>query len=134
MSAVEIFEQFIDTEIIEYFVNESRRYALFLNRPDPKISGDEIRCFIAILIVSGYNNLPSKRDYWDSGDDMRNAAVFQAMRRNRFLDMCRFIHCADNTKIDQSDKEDKAFHGNAKRTMYQGFHSREKLFLMTRVW
>ncbi|KAG5887401.1 hypothetical protein JTB14_001591 [Gonioctena quinquepunctata] len=104
MSAVEIFEQFIDTEIIEYFVNESRRYALFLNRPDPKISGDEIRCFIAILIVSGYNNLPSKRDYWDSGDDMRNAAVFQAMRRNRFLDICRFIHCAGNTKIDQTDK------------------------------
>ncbi|KAG5889889.1 hypothetical protein JTB14_032788 [Gonioctena quinquepunctata] len=104
MSAVEIFEQFIDTEIIEYFVNESRRYALFFNRPDPKISGDEIRCFIAILIVSGYNNLPSKRDYWNSGDDIRNAAVFQAMRRNRFLDICRFIHSADNTKIDQTDK------------------------------
>lgn len=40
MSAVESFEQFIGNEIIEYLVNESRRYALFLNRLDPKISCD----------------------------------------------------------------------------------------------
>lgn len=35
---------------------------------------------------------------------MRNTAFGQAMRRNRFLEICRFIHCGDNTKIDQTDK------------------------------
>lgn len=104
MSIVEIFEQFIDTDVIEHLVSESRKYALFLNCNDPKITADEIRCFIAILFVSGYNNLPSKRHYWDSGDDMRNTAVFQSMRRDRFLQICRFLHCADNTKINQTDK------------------------------
>lgn len=56
---------------------ETRRYALFLNCPDPNISAEELRCFIAILYVSGYNNLPSKRHFWDSKNDMRNLAVFE---------------------------------------------------------
>lgn len=60
-SIIQIFEEFIDDEYIEHLVAETRKYALFLNCPDPNITPDEIRCFIAILFVSGYNNLPSKR-------------------------------------------------------------------------
>lgn len=104
MSALEIFESFIDREIIEHLVDETRRYALFINCPDPNITAEEIRCFIGILFVSGYNILPSKRHYWDSNDDMKNLAVCNSMRRDRFLQICRFLHCADNTKIDPSDK------------------------------
>lgn len=104
MSIVDIFEQFIDIEFVEHLVAETRRYALFLNCPDPKITADDIRCFFAILFISGYNNLPSKRHYWDSKDDMKNLAVSQSMRRDRFLQICRFIHCADNTKIDETDR------------------------------
>lgn len=104
MSVTDIFEQFFDYELIEHLQNETKKYALFLNCPDPQITCDEIRCFIAILFISGYNNLPSKRHYWDSGDDMKNIAVAQSMRRNRFLQICRFIHCADNTKINYNDK------------------------------
>lgn len=103
-SILEMFELFIDIELIELLVQETRRYALFMNCADPNITADEIRCFIAILYVSGYNNLPSKRHYWDSNDDMKNVAVSQSMRRDRFLQICRFLHCADNTKIDLNDK------------------------------
>jgi len=60
MSATIIIEQFIDTEIIEHLLLETRRYALFLNCPNPNISAEEIRVFIAILFVSGNNNLLSK--------------------------------------------------------------------------
>lgn len=104
MSIVEIFENFIDDEIIEYLVIETRKYALFINCPDPNITAEEIRCFIAILYVSGYNNLPSKRHYWDSGDDMKNVAISKSMRRDRFLQICRFFHCASNTDINLDDK------------------------------
>ncbi|KAL4132154.1 hypothetical protein QTP88_009361 [Uroleucon formosanum] len=31
-------------------------------------------------------------------------SVCNAMRRDRFLQICRFIHCADNTQIDAKDK------------------------------
>lgn len=90
LSIIDVFERFIDVEIIDHIVQETQRYALFLNYPDPKISADEIRCFIAILFVSGYNDLPSKRHYWDSNDDMRNYSIYNAMRRDRFLQICRF--------------------------------------------
>lgn len=104
LSIVDIFETFLDYDIINYLVDETRRYALFLNCPDPHISHDEIRCFISILYLSGYNKLPSKKSFWDSMDDMKNEAVCNAMRRDRFLQICRFIHCADNTQIDAKDK------------------------------
>ncbi|KAI4462959.1 transposase is4 [Holotrichia oblita] len=80
MSIIEIYEEFIDSEFIQHLVEETKRYAQFLNCADPKITTDEIRCFIAILYVSGYN-LPSKRNYWDSNEDMRNDAVAKSMRR-----------------------------------------------------
>ncbi|XP_050065148.1 piggyBac transposable element-derived protein 3-like [Aphis gossypii] len=51
MSGIEIFDKFIDTEIIEHLVVETRWYALFLNCPDPNITAEEIRCFIAILYI-----------------------------------------------------------------------------------
>lgn len=101
MSAIEIFEKLIDTEIIEHFVVETRRYALFLNCPDPNISTKKIRCFIAILYVGGYNNFPSKRHYWDSKTDMKNVAVSESMRHNRFMQICRFLHLTNNIDINQ---------------------------------
>lgn len=90
MSIFEIFETFIDIEVIEHLVNTTRRYALLINCPDPKITAEEIRWY-----VSGYNNLSSKRRYLDSSEDMR---------RDRFLQICRFLHYVDNTRIDQMDK------------------------------
>lgn len=104
LTMVEIFEQFIDVEFIEHLVKETRRYALFLNCPDPNITTDEIKCFIAILFVSGYNDLPSKRHYWSSGEDLKNLAVSDSMRRGRFMQICRFLHFTNNTKPSQQDK------------------------------
>jgi hypothetical protein len=74
-----------------YLVEETKNYALFLNFFDPNITGDEIRCFLAILYASEYNNLSSKRHYWDSSNDLKNVVVNQAMRCDRFLQICRFF-------------------------------------------
>lgn len=93
MSIIEIFEKFIDDEIIQHFVVKTKNYLLFLNCPDPNITANEIRCFLAILCVSGYNDLPFKRHFWDNGDGMRNIAVSQSI-----------FHCTNNTEINQNDK------------------------------
>ncbi|MGH0147644.1 UNVERIFIED_CONTAM: hypothetical protein FKN15_035645 [Acipenser sinensis] len=71
---------------------------------DPKISSSEMKFFIAILILSGYNKLPGKRFYWESGGDMQNELVYPAMRRELFVQIMRFIHCADNNKMDPKDR------------------------------
>lgn len=99
-----MFEQFIDDEVIQHIVEETRRYAMFLNGPDHGISSDEIRCFIGILFILGYSDSPSKRHYWSSSNDLKNYAVSESMRQSRFLQICRFLHLEDNTKVNQQDK------------------------------
>lgn len=104
-SAVELFELFFDGDIFDLLQTQTKKYALFLNCADPKITAKEIKCFLAILVLSGYNDLPGKRFYWDSEEDMRNHLIVDsAMRRNRFEQLLRFIHCADNTEVDEKDK------------------------------
>lgn len=101
---VELFELFIDEDVIDLFVTESNRYATFINAGTPNITANEIKCFIGILVLSSYNTLPNKRLYWDGQDDTRNVLVVNAMRRNRFEQILRFLHCKDNTKIDPQNK------------------------------
>lgn len=103
-SIVELFELFITEDIIEMFVAESNRYAIFVNSENPLITANEIKCFIAILILSGYNSLSNRRLYWDSHDDTRNILIVNSMRRNRFEQVLRFFHCKDNTQIDNTNK------------------------------
>ncbi|KAJ8895385.1 hypothetical protein PR048_000717 [Dryococelus australis] len=98
---VELFELFLD-DVIEYFVQESNKYALFKNCEHPSITKNEIRCFIGILILSGYKSVPN--NYWENYKDIRNELVCNAMRRNIFEQILRFLHCADNTIIDNEDK------------------------------
>lgn len=103
-SIVELFELFFDEDIVDLFVTESNRYAIFVNAENPNITPNEIKTFIAILILSGYNPLPNKRLYWDNQDDTRNILVVNSMRRNRFEQILRFLHCKDNTQIDNRNK------------------------------
>lgn len=104
MSPIELFELFMTDDIIDFLVEESNKYALYKNCPNPCITQSEMRCFLAILIVSGYDRKPSKKSYWDSGDDLRNTAVYKAMRRDRFVEIMKFLHCADNTNLIANDK------------------------------
>lgn len=59
----EIFEQLVDNEIITFLINENKRHALFKNCLDPKISMDEMKCFIGILLLTGYNSFPTRQNY-----------------------------------------------------------------------
>ncbi|XP_045105431.1 piggyBac transposable element-derived protein 3-like [Portunus trituberculatus] len=79
-------------------------YAQFKNEPDPAVTKAELKVFIAVLILSGYNRLPGKRFYWDSGPDMRNEMVHAAIRRDRFIQIMKFLHFADNNAMDSRDK------------------------------
>ncbi|KAI4457519.1 transposase is4 [Holotrichia oblita] len=70
----------------------------------PKISPDELKCFTAILILSGYDVKPGKRFYWDIGLDMGNPLVKNCMRRNRFEQIMWFCYLADNSQTDENDE------------------------------
>lgn len=104
MSPIDFFEKFFDNEIIQLLVEQSTNYALYLNESNPKISSEEMKCAIAILLVTGYNILPGRDFYWESQNDVKNIMITDAMRRDRFRLIIRYLHCADNTKPDSNDK------------------------------
>ncbi len=106
-SPVDLFELFFDDKIILLLVTQSNMYSLSKNWSDPKITADEMKVFLGILIVSGYSSLPSKAMYWSSGDDMRNLAVYQAMRRDRFDTIMKCLHFHPNSQLDMQDKYTK---------------------------
>lgn len=104
LTPVQIFELFIDEEVINLFVTETKKYAVLKNESNMNVSADEIKAFLGILILSGYNSLPGKKCYWNTKDDMKNILVSECMRRDRFLYINKYFHVGDNTEIDHRDR------------------------------
>ena len=103
-SEVELFELFFDDEIIEHAMKEMTKYSLKNNWQDINISMNEFKVFLAILIVSGYNQLPRRHMYWSHTSDTFNEAISNAMRRDRFDAIKRSLHFNATSDLDKSDK------------------------------
>ena len=103
-SPLELFELFFIDEIFTILQTESARYALSLKEPDPKITKKELKVFIGILILSGYNKYPSDYMYWDFCDHPGVKIVVETMARDRYMQIKRFLHFADNCNASGSDK------------------------------
>ncbi|KAJ6648805.1 PiggyBac transposable element-derived protein 3 [Pseudolycoriella hygida] len=107
MTATDYYELFFDDTLLDLIIFESTQYCISKNWPDIQLTKEELRTFFAILIVSGYNPLPSKAMYWNRGEDLRNEAVYKAMRRDRFDNIMKSLHFASESNLDQSDKYSK---------------------------
>lgn len=83
------------------------KYCLMKNWPDIFVSINELKVFLAILIVSGYNSLPSKSMYWSHDPDLHNKAIGDAMRRERFDSIKKCLHFNATTNQDKNDKYNK---------------------------
>ena len=104
LTPVQIFEYFFDQSFYDHLQHEMRRYATFKNSTFDIPTTDELKLVLAILFLSGYNTVPSRRDYWSSGRDLQCPFVSNAISRNRFEAILQHIHFADNQRLDKSDK------------------------------
>ncbi|KAF2888750.1 hypothetical protein ILUMI_17423 [Ignelater luminosus] len=104
MIPVEIFELFIDEEVVTVFVTETKKYALSKNKSNMNVHSEEIKAFLGILILSGYNALPGKKCYWNTRSDMKNKLVSECMQRDRFLFITKYFHVGDNSNICHGDR------------------------------
>ena len=78
-----MFELFFDETLFDLIVEQSNIYCQSKIIIAPAVTKEGIKIFFSILIF-GYVPLPSKAYFWNSGDDLRNNAVYMAMRRNSF--------------------------------------------------
>ncbi len=90
---IDFFLLLWDADLISTIVRESNLYAQ--NKGvQLDLSEDELYKVIGILLLSGYNTLPSVKNYWSSENDMHNDLVTSAIPRNRFLTILRHLHVA----------------------------------------
>ncbi|KAJ8956555.1 hypothetical protein NQ318_019279 [Aromia moschata] len=101
---VEIFEKLFDNDIFEHIAKQSILYAAQKNNHQFTVTQDDLRIFIAILVLSGYHKLPRERLFWSLDEDVSIPCVSTAMSRNRFQEIKKYLHFADNSKLDKSDK------------------------------
>lgn len=105
MTPVKVFEHLFDDEVLDLITTQSTIYAGQNNRHDDVVTKDDIRKFLGILIFTGYHKLPSERSYWSLDDDLGVSLVSECMSRNRFLEIKRNLHFADNTlAVNSADK------------------------------
>jgi len=102
---VNLFEYFVDDDICKFLVDMSNNYArVDKGNHGVDISVDQLKAFLWILLLSGYVNVPRWRMLWEVESETFNATVSNAMRRNMFEMVKRFLHCSDNRKLNAADK------------------------------
>ena len=64
MSPIDLFELFFDDDVVGYICQQTNKYAMEkgAERWD-EVGVYELRSFIGILLLSGYNKLPSRKMY-----------------------------------------------------------------------
>lgn len=103
-SVLDFFKQMFDEKVMELIISNSIKYSRDNNRPKFELDNGDLEIFLGILILSGYHTLPQLQLYWSSHEDKGVQFVKSAMSRNRFLDIKRNIHLADNNQLDKGDK------------------------------
>ena len=103
-SPLSLFELFFSDDVVEFIAVSSVEYARQNGNHTFQLTSDDVRVFLAILFTSGYAVLPARRMYWECSPDVQNEAISRAMPRNRFEEILRNFHVADNNNLDPSDK------------------------------
>ncbi|KAF2893936.1 hypothetical protein ILUMI_12238 [Ignelater luminosus] len=85
---LEFLELFLSSGVLETLVKNTVIYA----------------AFISILYIRGYVPVSRRRMFWEGRSDTKNTLVSNSMRRNRFEDIFRYIHAADNNNLPKNDK------------------------------
>ena len=102
---VSCFELFLDDEVWNFLSEMCKIYATKdKGNHNFDISVSDLKCFSAILYLSGYVRVPRWRMFWEVGSESYNESVAKAMRRNRFEQIKQNIHCSDNEKLKPNDK------------------------------
>ncbi|KAG8225279.1 hypothetical protein J437_LFUL001892, partial [Ladona fulva] len=60
--------------------------------------------FLGVLLLSGCHQLPNRRLYWSKSEDCSVEIVSNSITRNRFEEILKYLHLADNARYDWQDR------------------------------
>ena len=88
--------------LIELLLHETNQYAnRDKNKQQFKVTLEELKNFMELIFLSGYNIRLAERDYWSADPDLRCDMFCETMRRNRFFEIKSFIHAADKQSLSE---------------------------------
>ena len=93
---IQYFREYWRRGLSQYVVDQSNMYALQCNGTF-RITIAELDAYIGVLIRMGISSLPRYRMYWSN--EFRLAAVADVMTRDRFFQINKYIHFANNNEI-----------------------------------
>ena len=86
------FELFFDNELIDFIVQMTNTYAIETNAVGwVRIGRSDICCFLGILMLSGYVQLPSYKMFWEEASNVQLQPVRSAMPQNKFRSILKGI-------------------------------------------
>ena len=94
------FREFVDDGILEHITFQTNLYATQQSQRKgckqiKPFSRNEIEKGIGIILLIGTHKLPNQRMYWANLSKV--LVISEAMTRNRFEDILRYLHYNDNT-------------------------------------
>jgi hypothetical protein len=75
MSPSDLFDLFFDKDILAVIATKSCEYAMTQFGMLVNISSDDIKVFLAILILTGYNKVTDYKLYWSNSEDTENKLI-----------------------------------------------------------
>ncbi|XP_014676879.1 PREDICTED: piggyBac transposable element-derived protein 4-like [Priapulus caudatus] len=118
---LEYFELYFDEGLIDMIVDETNRFAQqYIQgatlKPKSRArkwtptNSNEIRVFLALLILQGIVHKPVAEWYWSTKDTLSTPYFASVMSVNRFKLLMQFLHFVDNTTFDaDNDPSPKLF-------------------------
>ena len=88
--------------MVSRITTEAMRYARLKNNHDFYVRENDIYQFLNLILINAYHRLPGEKDYWSTKPSMSAPVFYQAMRRNKFQEIKRCFHLADNGNLTES--------------------------------
>ena len=86
-SPVILFGLFMTDKLIDHVCKETNAYAAQKGNLTFKIEPNELKSFLAVLLLSGYIPYPRRSMYWEMSSDSRNTIFASLFTINRILDV-----------------------------------------------
>ena len=92
------------TEEMEKICLKSNKYPQYKSNRSSMMTIKKLKSFIAILAMSGYNQLPRQEMYWQWKKDNQNQMVTALMIKRECEESKQFLHLADNESLGKTDR------------------------------
>ncbi|KRZ51634.1 PiggyBac transposable element-derived protein 2 [Trichinella nativa] len=104
---LEVEEELDVEEFEDISLSQKQRGALSQWKKAFTVSPQEIRQFIGLILLSGYNCQPEAKHYWSTQPDIGAQGAISCMSHNRFMKIKKYLHLAHNQKLVKGDKMSK---------------------------